>query len=146
MREVIFGFKCIFNLAFYEPGGKRGFLEPEMKFYFCGLLMKKIFNILVCILLILPLFSGIYSPLKAAHIGSLLLSAGYQKTCGMDSCSPNLPRCPLCPSSNSIHPYIPQETRVNLEIPVFSFIFVRSDTLSDQGVPRSIFRPPILTS
>ncbi len=108
--------------------------------------MKKILNILICTLLILPLFSGIYSPLKAAQMGSLLLSAGSQKNCGMDSCSPNLPRCPLCPSSNTILPYMSQETRVNLEIPVFTFILVSSDTLSDQGVTRSIFRPPILTS
>jgi len=108
--------------------------------------MKKLFNILVCTLLILPLFSGIYSPLKAAHVGSPLLSAGYQKTCGMDSCSPNLPRCPLCPSSNTIHPYIFQETPGNLEIPVFSFVFASLDTLSDQGVTQPIFRPPILTS
>jgi hypothetical protein len=117
-----------------------------MKFVSVGLLMKKILNIVVCILLILPLFSGIYSPLKAVQMGSPLLSAGYQKNCGMDACRSNLPRCPLCPSSNTIHPYISQETRVNLEFPVFSYILVSLDTLSDQGVTQPIFRPPILTS
>jgi len=116
------------------------------------LFMKKIFNIFIAIFVILPLFSGIYSPLKAAHttsplhIVSPLLRASSQKACGMDSCSPNLPRCPLCPSSNSIHPYIAQETEVNLQIPVVSFIQLRLDTLSDQGVIQSIFRPPILIS
>jgi len=111
-----------------------------------NLAFRRIFNIVVSILLILPLFSGIYSPLKAAHVATPLISASSQNTCGMDSCTPNLPRCPLCPSSNSIHPYISQEAGVNVQIPVSSFLLISLETLSDQGVTQSIFRPPILTS
>jgi hypothetical protein len=70
----------------------------------------------------------------------------FQKPCGMDECNPNMPKCPLCPSFSSINlcPY--PEAAAYLPTPVSSFILLSVSSLSDQGVIKTIFHPPISDS
>ncbi len=105
-------------------------------------MLKKGLIIFILIALLLPFFAEEDGFFKAASSAS----PAFQNPCGMDDCNPGMPKCPLCPSFRSINLYLHQETGVCLPIFTSSLIFIRVDTLSDQGFVKSIFRPPILLS
>jgi hypothetical protein len=65
--------------------------------------------------------------------------------CDMDHSSPNTPKCPLCPTFNSFAPYLSGGVRFDLPVFPSSFILISINTLSDQGVFKTIFRPPTST-
>jgi hypothetical protein len=112
---------------------------------------KKTINVLLSILLSMPLIAGRFA---SSDSGNPLLSfleicsrdnyakVSYQKPCDMDHCNPRMPNCPLCPSSNSINPSLCQEGEAYLPPLTSSDILVSAETLFDQGVMRSVFRPP----
>jgi hypothetical protein len=105
-------------------------------------MLRKSLVILILIVLLLPLFaeeSGLFKAVSTA-------SPAFQKPCDMDDCNPNMPKCPLCPSSRSINLYLHQETTAYLPTITSSIVLVCVDTLSDQGFVSSIFRPPTLLS
>jgi hypothetical protein len=91
--------------------------------------------------LLIPLLTGV--------VGfSLTVSndpPSFQKPCDMNHCNPHLPKCPLCPSSGSLIPYLPQEMGDYLPRLRSSFILLSFGNLSDQGFVKSIFHPPIST-
>jgi hypothetical protein len=101
-------------------------------------MLKKGLNIFISILLLLPLFAGEAGLFQAASNAS----PSFQKPCDMDDCNPNMPKCPLCPSSSSTNLYFHHETAAYLPILTSSLILICVDTLSDQGFVQSIFRPP----
>ena len=114
-------------------------------------MVKKIINICISILLMMPFLSGMVTPLGA---GDNLLSffqtsqSGFQKPCdinscsGMTSCTPHIPKCPHCPSSNCIDHYFRNEMGIHLPPPSSSFILLSASTLSGQEFVKSIFHPP----
>src|SRR4030042_2220081 len=105
-------------------------------------MLKKVLNTLFSILLLLPLFTG-----EAGFFQEVSnASPSFQKPCDMDDCHPGMPKCPLCPSSGSISLYFFHEFALYLPPSSSSFIFLSTDTLWDQGVVRTIFRPPISLS
>jgi hypothetical protein len=112
---------------------------------------RKTITVLLSAVLSLPLIAGTFAPSDLANF--LLcppeicpkdhhVEVSYQKPCDMDHCNPQTPKCPLCPSSNSIKSSLYQESEVYLPPLTSSGILVSTETLSDQGVMRSIFRPP----
>ena len=114
-------------------------------------MLKKIVNLLLSVLLSIPLIVGAFAPSDAANA---LLSlpeicprnqyteVSFEKPCDMDHCNPLTPKCPLCPSANSINPYLYQEGGAYLPPLASSLVLISPGTLSDQGVIRSVFRPP----
>jgi len=66
-------------------------------------------------------------------------------SCDMDSCNHNLPTCPLCPSTGSLSPYLPNEAGNYLPLLISSLIIITPKTFSDQGFVKSIFHPPTST-
>jgi hypothetical protein len=106
-------------------------------------MIRKLVNIFISILLLLPFFTGTYS----FSVSSDNLAFSFQKPCDMDHCdmdhsSPDTPKCPLCPSFNSFAPYLSGGVRIDLPIFSSSFILLSINTLSDQGVVKAIFHPP----
>ena len=99
---------------------------------------KRIINVFISISLMLSLFSGV--AVFPQVVNNNLSS--FQKPCDMDDCNPNMPKCPLCPSSSSINLYLYHEAGAYLPILTSSLILVCVDTLSDQGFVKSIFHPP----
>jgi hypothetical protein len=112
---------------------------------------KKVINLLLSILLSIPLIAGAFA---SSDLANALLSplepcsknhyteVSLEKPCDMDHCNPLTPKCPLCPSANSINPYLSQEGGAYLPPPASSIVLITPETLSDQGVIRSVFRPP----
>lgn len=107
-------------------------------------MLTKPLNIFISILLLLPLFS-------TGAIGFSQLSnnslPSFQMACDMDHCNmdhsnPRLPKCPLCPSSGSIVPFLPNQIGDYLPPLASSLIAISSGILSDQEVVRAIFHPP----
>src|SRR4030042_3157739 len=98
-------------------------------------MLQRTINILMSISLLLPLFSGTAVFPQPANNNS----SSFQKPCDMDDCNPNMPKCPLCPSSSSINLYLYHEAAVYLPTPTSSFILLSVSTLSDQGVIKTIF-------
>lgn len=110
-------------------------------------MLKKALNIFVSILLLQSLLVG--SAVFSQPIDQS--STSFQKPCDMDHCdmdhsSPNTPKCSLCPSFNSFVPYLSSEVRIDLPASPSSFILVSINTLSDQGVVKTIFHPPTSNS
>jgi hypothetical protein len=105
-------------------------------------MLRKGLNTFISILLLLPLFVGEAGFFQAVSNAS----PSFQKPCDMDDCNPNMPKCPLCPSSSSINLYLYHETAVYLPTPTSSFFMVSVSTLSDQGFVKTIFHPPTSTS
>jgi len=106
-------------------------------------MLRKLANIFISILLVLPFFTGTYG--FSVMDGNLPFS--FQKPCDMDHCdmdhsSPNTPKCSLCPTFNSPAPYLSGGPRIDLPTLPSSFILVSINTLSDQGVVKAIFHPP----
>jgi hypothetical protein len=106
------------------------------------LMLKKVLNIFISILLLLPLFTGdiAFSQMVSNGLPS------FQKPCDMDHCYPYAPKCPLCPSSTSINLVFYQKAAPYL--PAFNpfYIQITSETLTDQGFVKTIFHPPAATS
>jgi hypothetical protein len=107
------------------------------------LMLRKLTHVFISILLLLPLLSGM--PGFPQWVDNDLPS--FQKTCDMDhcdmdNCNPDVPKCPLCPSSGSFIQLFRQEMADYLPTPTSSFILLTLGTLSDQGVVRAIFHPP----
>jgi hypothetical protein len=103
-------------------------------------MFKKALNILISILLLLPLLTeaiGFPQPIDSDPLS-------FQKPCDMDHCNPYMPKCPLCPSSSSVRPYLPNGTRIYAPTLTSTYAFdpISADTLSDQGYVTSVFRPP----
>ena len=128
--------------------GDENLLSNHLRFRF---MMRKGISISLSMLLLLPLFSGTsFSSALAKSFSSSTeicssdngASIRFQKPCDMGHCTP-LPKCPLCPSSSSIHPYLHQGAGVYLPPPHSSFIIINPDSLSDQSFVSSLFRPPI---
>ena len=108
-------------------------------------MLRKLINILISILLVVPLLVGMPSSFGLPNDSDSQVR--FQKPCemdpcDMDHCSPRMPKCPLCPTSGSFAPYLHDVNGTLLPIPTSSFIFVNIDTLSDQGVVKAIFHPP----
>jgi len=99
---------------------------------------KKALNIFISILLLVPLFAGDVGVFQAVSHAS----PSFQKPCDMDDCNPNMPKCPLCPSFSFPNLYLYHESAPYLPTLSSSFIFLNIDTLSDQGVVKTIFHPP----
>jgi hypothetical protein len=105
-------------------------------------MLRKGLNIFISILLLLPIFvggAGSFQTISQA-------SPSFQKTCDMDDCNPNMPKCPLCPSFSSIHLYLYYETVVCFPTPASSYILLSVRILSDQGFIKTIFHPPTTAS
>ena len=101
-------------------------------------MLKKVLIVIISIHLLLPLFTGVSgfsTPISNSP-------PSFQKTCDMDHCYPNLPKCPLCPSSSPIVQYFYSDTGDFLPPLNSSFILISIDILSDQGFVKSIFHPP----
>ena len=118
------------------------------------IMSKKYLNILTCILLVIALLTWVlssaglgfaFTSLSGPPCGKASGGPGLEKPCEMDHCSPDLPKCPLCPSFGFANPYLHQGVSDYLPPPDFSFTLASLDTLSDQGFIRSIFRPPTPT-
>jgi hypothetical protein len=103
---------------------------------------RKALNIFISILLLLPLFTGVVGFSQPINKSP----ASFQKTCDMDDCNPYMPKCPLCPSSNSTIQLFHQEAAAYLPTPISSFILISVSALSDQGVVKTIFHPPTFNS
>ena len=106
------------------------------------LMSRKALNIFISILLLLPLFMGgvgFSQPINKSP-------ASFQKTCDMDDCNPYMPKCPLCPSSNSTIQLFHQEAAAYLPTPISSLILISVSALADQGVVKAIFHPPTFNS
>jgi len=101
-------------------------------------MLKKIINIFISILLLLPLYTGTFGFSSLGNNSP----PSFQKPCDMDHCTPYMPKCPLCPSSGSINLYLHYEVGNYLPVLASSFILSYASTLSDQGVIKAIFRPP----
>jgi hypothetical protein len=106
-------------------------------------MLRKVSHLFVSILVLLPFFTGIpgFPQLANSDLPS------FEKPCDMDNCdmancNPQMPKCPLCPSSNSFVQLFRQEVADYLPTPASSFILVTLGTLSDQGFVRAIFHPP----
>ena len=106
-------------------------------------MLRKVIQIFVSILLLLPLVTGVpgFPQLANNYLPS------FQKPCDMDDCdmdhsNPNTSKCPLCPSSSSFVQLFRQEVAEYLPTPTSSFILISVGTLSDQGFVRAIFHPP----
>jgi hypothetical protein len=67
----------------------------------------------------------------------------FTKPSDMGHCNSDMPKCPLCPSSNSSIQLVRQEVADYLPTPISSFILFTLGTLSDQGFIKTIFHPPI---
>src|SRR4030042_3019454 len=115
---------------------------------------KKVFKVVLSILLLLPLVGGVFASsdllkffLSSSEIcpGNNIGEVSFQKPCDMDHCSPYMPRCPLCPSSGSIHPYLYHEGGAYLPPLASSLVLISPEALRDQGFVRSVFRPPTST-
>ena len=115
------------------------------------IMSKKYLNILTCILLVIALLTWVlssaglgfaFTSLSGSSCGKTSDGPGFKKPCEMDHCSPNIPKCPLCPSFGSQAPCLNQGTLAYLPPLDSSFVSVCLDTLSDQGFIGSIFRPP----
>src|SRR3972149_2915462 len=101
-------------------------------------MLKKCLNIFVSILLLFPLLTGgigFPQTVNNDHIS-------FRKPCDMDDCNPYMPKCPLCPSSNSTIQLFHQEAAAYLPTPISSFILISVSALADQGVVKAIFHPP----
>ena len=99
---------------------------------------KRIINVFISISLMLSLFSGVAAFPQVVNNNL----SSFQKPCNMDDCNPNMPKCPLCPSSSSTIQFFHQEAAAYLPTPISSFILISVSTLSDQGVVKAIFHPP----
>jgi hypothetical protein len=111
-------------------------------------MLRKLINILISILLVVPLLAGTPGSFGLPPNDSDL-QAYFQKPCDMDPCdmdhcTPALPKCPLCPSSSPFAPYLSSGVIYPPILPS-SFILVSINTLSDQGVVKAIFHPPTST-
>ena len=105
-------------------------------------MLRKGLNIFISILLLLPLFAGQAEFFQAVSHASL----SFQKTCDMDDCNPNMPKCPLCPSFGSINLLLYHEVAVYLPTPASSYIQLSVSPMFDQGFVKAIFRPPTIIS
>src|SRR4030042_1961736 len=99
----------------------------------------------ISILLLLPFASGL-SPYAKPYPVQVFYQenpppASFEKPCHTDQCASNSPKCPLCPSSNSISRYFYQETGPDLPILMPSFLVYIVDTFADQEFVTSVFRP-----
>jgi hypothetical protein len=109
-------------------------------------MLRKLINILISILLVVPLWTGTPSSLGLAKNSDPQVR--FQKPCDMnpcdmDDCAPRMPKCPLCPTSGSFVPYLSNGSGIISPILNSSLTHTRDNTLSDQGVVKVIFRPPI---
>lgn len=109
-------------------------------------MLRKLTNILISILLVVPLLAGTPSSLGLAKNSDPQVR--FQKPCDMDPCdmdhcAPRMPKCPLCPTSGSFVPYLSSGSGIISPILNSSLTHTRDNTLSDQGVVKVIFRPPI---
>ena len=102
------------------------------------LMLKKALNLFISILLLLPLFTEVVGFSQPVDNNP----PSFQKPCDMDHCNPYMPKCPLCPSSSSMSPYLPNGTRIYAPTLTSAFNPISADTLSDQGYVKSVFRPP----
>jgi hypothetical protein len=105
-------------------------------------MLRKGFNVFISILLLLPLLGGQVESLKPVNHAS----PSFQKTCDMDDCNPNMPKCPLCPPFSSTHLYLYRDGAVGLPTLTSSYVELAVSSLSDQGFVKPIFRPPMITS
>jgi len=101
-------------------------------------MLKKGVNIFISVILLLSLLSGTVGLPEMVKGGP----PSFQKTCDMDDCNPNMPKCPLCPSSGYTNLYLHDEAGAYVPTPTSSFILLNVSTLSDQGVVKAIFHPP----
>ena len=101
-------------------------------------MLKKALIIFMSILLLLPLLTGAVGFSQTVNNDP----PSFQKPCDMDHCNPYMPKCPLCPSSSSHIPYLPNGARIYLPTLNSSFNLVSLESLSDQGFVKSIFHPP----
>ena len=121
-----------------------------------GSMSKKVFGIVLSILLLLPLLGDVFasSDLPKSFLSSSeicpadnknKLEVSFQKPCDMNHCNSHMPKCPLCPSSGSINPYLYREGGAYLPPLASSLILISPEALCDQGYVRSVFRPPTST-
>lgn len=103
---------------------------------------KRLIKTFISISLIVHLFAGVIVFPQAVNNHP----PSCQKPCSMDDCKPNMPTCPLCPSFSSINIYPYHEAAAYLPTPTSSFILLSVSALSDQGVIKTIFHPPISDS
>jgi hypothetical protein len=116
-------------------------------------LMKKASHTGISILLLIPFITGMVLPYGAGDNLSLFVKTffndhhpqvSFEKPCDMDHCNPYMPKCPLCPSPGSVAQFLNTEgAGAYLPTPTSSFIVITSGILSDQGVVKSIFHPPL---
>ena len=108
-------------------------------------MLRKLLNIFISILLLLPLWTGMPGSFGSGKVNDLQIH--FQKPCDMDdcdmaNCNSQTPKCPLCPSPTSFAQLFRQEMADYLPTPTSSFILLTLGTLSDQGFVRAIFHPP----
>jgi hypothetical protein len=101
-------------------------------------MLKKGLNIFISILLLMPLFTEVVGFPQRADSDP----PSFQKPCDMDQCNPQMPKCPLCPSSGSISLYFYHGAESYLPVFTSSLAAVDINTFSDQGFVKSIFHPP----
>jgi hypothetical protein len=99
-------------------------------------------HVFMSFLVLLPFFTGASSFPQLANNDLSFQKPCDMDHCDMDNCNPDIPKCPLCPSSGSFIQLFRQEMADYLPTPTSSFILLTLGTLSDQGVVRAIFHPP----
>ncbi len=102
------------------------------------MLWRLISSILV-VLVIIPSLLGAhdFSPLGNTP------GSGSQSPCDTNQCDPRTPECPNCVSlEDSIDPFIHEDTEIYQLKAVSPLIPIALEVLLDQGVVKSIFRPP----
>ncbi len=112
-----------------------------------NIMLKKSINIFMSVFLLLPLLTGMSGSYGESFLVQIFLEdnhpqTSFKKPCDMDDCNPNMPKCPLCPSSGSTSLYLHNGTGAYLPTPIFFLIQLSVNTLSDQGFVKRIFRPP----
>ena len=114
-------------------------------------MLTKLINIFLSVLLLLPIFAGALdfsnicddaSPRFQVCSQDHYPQANLQKPCDMDHCNPLMPNCALCPTANSVNPYLMQGAEAYLPPLDSSFVSINVNPLFDQGVVKSIFHPP----
>jgi hypothetical protein len=108
-------------------------------------MFRNFVHLFLAISLALPVATGLFGFSGTAGGFPLMRPSQitFEAPCTMDHCSPFAPKCPLCPSWSGTNLFLFHESADDLPPPAPGVLTLTSNTLSDQGVVRTIFHPPM---